>query len=359
MTNNSDNIITTEPEKKKRGRKKLSVISDTNNTPEIIDKPPPKKRGRKPKGGKIVQEVTTNKDNKPTEPNIILHLKCSISDITNTITDTFNYNPNIENVQSYAFNTNNISELQDDDNIIDNNIIDTGTGTGTGTGIGTCSGGNCSGKYNDDEMDNTIDKSCDQKEVDNSATNNINIKTIWNKLHALKLSLHNNLVTDKHSACFWCTYPFDNPPIYLPKFENDKSYHVYGCFCTPECSIGYLMNEKIDTSVKFERYQLANQLYGKIFNYKQNIKPAPSPFYILDKYYGNLNINEYRHFLSSQQLLMVVDKPVTHVFPELYEDNNEFILNQRTIPSNTNLKLTRKSNIVKKNTILDEFTQNK
>lgn len=119
------------------------------------------------------------------------------------------------------------------------------------------------------------------------------------------------------------------------------------------------MNEKIDSSVKFERYQLANQLYGNIFNYKQNIKPAPNPYYLLDKFYGNLSINEYRKILSSQQLLMVVEKPLTHILPELYEDNNEFILNHRTIPSNTNLKLTRKSNNIKKNTVLDEFVQSK
>ena len=56
---------------------------------------------------------------------------------------------------------------------------------------------------------------------------------------------------------------------------------------------------------------------------------------------------------------MVVDKPLTHILPELYEDNNEFILNHRTIPSNTNLKLTRKSNNIKKNTVLDEFVQSK
>ena len=330
--------VVNEPEKKKRGRKKLSVISNASNTGEIIEKPPPKKRGRKPKGGKLVDDVTSSNKNNISEPNVILHLKCSISDITNTITDTFNYNPNIENIESFSFNTNTISELHDATNNNNNN-------------------GSVKPHNNGDNVDvNEItEDNCKQP----SGNNDMDIKSIWTKLNSLKLNLHNNIVTDKHSACFWCTYQFDNPPIYLPKYEYDNSYHVYGCFCSPECSIGFLMNEKIDSSVKFERYQLANQLYGNIFNYKQNIKPAPNPYYLLDKFYGNLSINEYRKILSSQQLLMVVEKPLTHILPELYEDNNEFILNHRTIPSNTNLKLTRKSNNIKKNTVLDEFVQSK
>jgi len=68
---------------KKRGRKKASetivLTENTENTGEV--KNTPKKRGRKPKGGKIIQQNITleNKDNN--EPNIILHLKCSLKDI--------------------------------------------------------------------------------------------------------------------------------------------------------------------------------------------------------------------------------------------------------------------------------------
>ena len=59
------------------------------------------------------------------------------------------------------------------------------------------------------------------------------------------------------------------------------------------------MNEKnIDSSTRFERYHLLNFLYCKIYNYSKNIKPAPSPYYTLDKYYGNLSIQEYRKLLK-------------------------------------------------------------
>jgi hypothetical protein len=45
------------------------------------------------------------------------------------------------------------------------------------------------------------------------------------------------------------------------------------------------MKESIDDSVKFERYHLLNQTYSKIYNYTRNIKPAPNPYYLLDKFY--------------------------------------------------------------------------
>lgn len=60
------------------------------------------------------------------------------------------------------------------------------------------------------------------------------------KIRQLKFKLHNNDVSDKRSNCFWCTYPFDNPPIYIPKKERNGSIEVYGCFCSPECAVAYL-----------------------------------------------------------------------------------------------------------------------
>ena len=59
---------------------------------------------------------------------------------------------------------------------------------------------------------------------------------------------------------------------------------------------------------------------------KKNIKPAPDPYFLLNKYYGNLSIQEYRKLLKTEHLLLVVDKPMTRVLPELFEDNDNFIL---------------------------------
>ena len=89
-------------------------------------------------------------------------------------------------------------------------------------------------------------------------------KKIFEKLKDLQINLHNNNISDKKSACFWCTYEFDNPPIYIPKNEINGNYNVYGCFCSPECATAHLMNENINTSIKFERYYLLNHIYAKI-----------------------------------------------------------------------------------------------
>jgi hypothetical protein len=305
---------------KKRGRKKAteSVVINNNNDNIVEEKNTPKKRGRKPKGGKIIQQNITleNKDNN--EPNVILHLKCSLKDINETEYNSFKYNPNIENIQSFNFDNKKADFLLNNDNNF---------------------------KELNESYENS-DENIDDEDND--------IKIIWKKLNNLKIKLHKNDISDKRSACFWCTYEFNNPPIFIPKNEFKNSYQVYGCFCSPQCGAAYLMNEKIDSSIKFERYQLLNHVYGKIYNYTKNIKPAPNPYYLLDKYYGNLSIKEYRDLFNNEQLLIVVEKPLSNVFPELYEDNSDFILNKKTIPSNSAFKLKRKTNN-KKTSILENL----
>ena len=107
----------------------------------------------------------------------------------------------------------------------------------------------------------------------------------------------------------------------------DGTVHGYGSFCRPECAAAFLMKENVDDSTKFERYHLLNHIYGKVYDYRRNIKPAPNPYYTLDKFYGNLSIQEYRRLLKSDHLLVVIDKPLTRILPELHEDNEEFLTN--------------------------------
>jgi hypothetical protein len=56
---------------------------------------------------------------------------------------------------------------------------------------------------------------------------------------------------------------------------------------------------------------------------------------MLDKYYGNLTIQDYRSLLRNERLFIIVDKPLTRILPELHEDNEDFIINNKIIPSNT------------------------
>ena len=286
------------PVKKKRGRKPKNATKTEN----VKVKGPPKKRGRKPKGGKIVKTLTdVNKNQIMKKTNIILHLKCSSSDLNLNEPDVMKFKPEFLNIQSKNTNI----------------------------------------KFN--ELPNQNDNS--EK------------KDVWDKLTTLKKRLHFNNVSEKRSNCFWCTCAFDNPPIYIPKQERNGLMEVYGCFCSPECAVAYLKREPIDTSTLWERYSLLNNVYSNIFNYEHNIKPAPNPYYLLDKFYGNLSIKEYRKLLNNQQLLLVVDKPLTKVLPELFEENNDMptiysnLLTDKT--NKKNLRLHRKLPKNSKKTILN------
>ena len=148
--------------------------------------------------------------------------------------------------------------------------------------------------------------------------------------------------------CFWCTCEFDNEACHIPKCEVDGTIECYGVFCRAECAAGFLMGEFIDDSSKMERYNLLNEVYGKIFRYVRAIKPAPAPFYLLDKFCGNLSIHEYRKILQSDSIVTVVDKPMTRVFPELHEDNEEFTTNvfRKKPPTNSNNISNGNNNII-------------
>ena len=164
----------------------------------------------------------------------------------------------------------------------------------------------------------------------NNISNNITIeeeepnKTLTQKLKMLKMKLYKN-ETVKKSACFWCTYDFDNVACHIPIQDNNNEISGYGSFCRPECAAAHLMKQNLDDSTKFERYHLLNKCYGKVFNYSKSIKPAPDPFYTLDKFYGNLNIKEYRKLLKSDHMLITLDKPFSKSLPELHEENDNLV----------------------------------
>jgi hypothetical protein len=299
-----------------------NIIFDENQNSLNSNKTFSKKRGRKPKGGKIIQQTTTINAQKDTKPNIILHLKCSLKDLNNECDN---------NIESFNF-----SSSKD----LTYNMLHTNN-SNESTSINKI---NYNANANINETDNDFDP-----------ISKDSVKELYRKIKQLEQNLHINNVDDKKSACFWCTYEFDNPPIYIPKNFIKESYNVYGCFCSPECAVAYLMEENIDSSTKFERYHFINHLYAKIYNYKKNIKPAPNPYYMLDKYYGNLSIQEYRSLFKNERLFLIVDKPLTRILPELHEDNDEFILNNKIIPSNNyQIKKKIQSKSQNKNTILNE-----
>jgi thiamine pyrophosphokinase len=311
------------PDIKKRGRKKIAPISLDN---PIENSPPtdnpvsqtndcisqPKKRGRKARGAKLIVKNDENLLTKVvTASNVILHLKCCLVDlneynneINKMVSDPLTYNPivppdianynEIPTIDGFSKFT---SYHEDEETIRENN---------------------------DKNETSILPIKCCCQENTQLQTKELNLK-----LKKLKISLYkNNIPIDKVSACFWCTYDFDNLPCYIPKHEANDTIISYGSFCRPECAVAYLFKENIDDSTKFERYQLLNNIYGKVYDYTKNIKPAPDPHYLLDKFYGQLSIQEYRKLLKTQHSLLVIEKPMTRILPELHDDNNEDISNQ-------------------------------
>ena len=266
----------------KKGRKKTVVNSDE---PQV-----PKKAGAKARGGTLIVRDDSIKESMQIITNVILNLKCSLKDleVPQTMTDKLYYDPSVPpTIQSY-----------------ENNAIE----------------------YSIYDKKATLDeKTTDKIEYCNNDTDDTNIKEINRKLKELKVAYYKQDVVKK-SACFWCTCEFDNPTCYIPKSVNEDKIVGYGSFCRPECAVSYLFKEELDDALKFERYHLLNSIYGSVYNYKKNIKPAPDPHYLLDKFYGTLSIQEYRKLLGTEHMLLILDKPMTRTMPELHENNDHFIM---------------------------------
>jgi len=302
------------PEKKKRGRKPKPK---PENPEPII----PKKRGRKPKGGKIINAADVNTNNQSyVMENIILHLKCNSNDFethnNNNVEEYEEQNISFQIIEDFKPIEEKKSQyqhiIQETDKL--NQMV----------------------QIDQPQSHVSTPKLSKQQEYASEDSH----KIISEKLIELQKNFYFNDVVNNHSACFWCTYEFEHTSVHIPKYKMNEVYHAYGCFCSPECAVAHLINEQIDPSVKTERYQLINYLYNKIYNYTTGIKPAPNPYYTLDKFMGNLTIQEYRALLRQDKLFVVVEKPMTRVLPEIYEET-ETTSNQMDYLKTSNFKIKR------------------
>lgn len=261
---------------------------------------PKKKRGRKPKGGKIVSKELIINQSTNYKPSIILHLKCGSKTINS---DETIYDPNIHNIKpSNEFDTN-YNNVNDMTNIVFN-----------------------AEEYNK-LTSNNIQTPCEQTTSilsvnSNKSTHNLSVndyKTIINNINN-KFSSTNNII---NSNCFWCSHEFQTPAVHIPKNRINDKYNVYGYFCSIECAAGFLFNDKINMSEKFERYTLLNFLYKEVTN-DVAIIPAPLPFYLLDKFCGNMSIDEYRNIYTTNHNINCINKPnsMNVEYPELYLQMN-------------------------------------
>ena len=327
-----------EEQKKKGKRKKMVKASEI----EIITK-------KKTKGAKIIDCLIPSVAYVPAKiNNVILHLKCTLSEI-----DEYIYKSNWKyNVLSYDPTIPKDIIAYEGGNVCFGDY--TSTSPLPSPPLPTTNNTNI--KTSETTNEQIICKKC-QKNAD--PENNEEQEQLQQKIKQLKIHLYKNEMHEKKADCFWCTCPFDNDPCYILQYGFNNDIYGHGSYCSPECAVAYLFGKQQlwDDSAKTESFQLMNYYYGKPNSYQQSIKPALSPYYFLDKYYGNLTIQEYRRLTKSQHMLLIVEKPVTRILPEIHEDNDNFTLGGGNYNNCGKYKVKKQSEKpagVSRNTILRE-----
>jgi len=150
--------------------------------------------------------------------------------------------------------------------------------------------------------------------------------------------------------CWWCSYNFDTVPCSIPFNYIDNKFEVFGCFCSFNCSLSYLINFNIDK--KDEKISLLYLLYRKIYNRNDNIEPAPKKELLVD-YGGNLTIEEYRNMCSSKLITQdIVLPPIIGIKAQIDTRNiqesikhmkRQSIINTASLDKNTNVILKREA----------------
>lgn len=105
-------------------------------------------------------------------------------------------------------------------------------------------------------------------------------------------------------ACFWCCHRFETRPVVLPVKDQGEYIEVQGNFCTPECSMSYLFDQRMDSYSRWEQLSLLNRIYGV----DEPIKPAP-PRQILKLFGGPMGIEEYRNIVRKRILRVDIHLP--------------------------------------------------
>ncbi len=110
-------------------------------------------------------------------------------------------------------------------------------------------------------------------------------------------------------ACFWCCHTFDNQPCVIPIREEKGIYEVYGNFCCPECALAYILEERDDSHVKWEKISLLHRIYGpSVAPGGGRIYPAPART-TLGMFGGTLSIDAFRKTMREGKVRLDIHLP--------------------------------------------------
>lgn len=120
--------------------------------------------------------------------------------------------------------------------------------------------------------------------------------------------------TDVH--CHWCSHRFEGRPCFLPTKEDFGTYHVYGNFCSPQCSLAFLLNEHLDPHVRWERMALLHRIY-RSGNKSGRLYPSP-PRESLAVFGGPYSIEEFRGLtIAAKERVDVIMPPMVSILGSL------------------------------------------
>jgi len=143
--------------------------------------------------------------------------------------------------------------------------------------------------------------------------------------------------------CWWDCEKFNNLPFPLPELYYKNTYHVYGYFCSIECSFAYNLYYLKDSKIhqrKALAYNLYREMYGINYENMINIKTAP-PREILEYFGGTVSIENYRKMFTKINkeyiIYMPPIKPITVIVEERNivsgdKDNGEKYVLKRSKP---------------------------
>lgn len=313
---------------KKRGRKPKNILQDYSQPSE---QKVPKKRGRKPNGKIISLENSEKKDSITIDDCIITHLPIKMSDliaekeeiIDETVTEIIDDDEEEEEEETLSEMNNNIfikSRRQNNTDVSDmekSELIEYYTNKIK----------ELEQKYKTNIM---IGKKVYETEVKFDYMDESKCKK-WKER------------TDIH--CWWCCHSFDTPPVSIPEKIFDKTYHVFGCFCSFNCAYSYNIN--INDYKIWERLSMLKSLYNKMYKDDKDILPAP-PRKALSMFGGHLSIDEFRNnnlFHKKEYLYLI--PPMVSIIPMIEEnsmnsDNNKTGNKVVPITSMKNLRLSDK-----------------
>jgi hypothetical protein len=279
----------------------------------------PKKRGRKPKPKDPNAVVMTSKKNLNDKKEATIVINKFLDDSKSGET-AFNDNTivhlqiPVEKVDNIINNSNN--SFQAFDNNVSNwySSIDDNNKTG-----------NESLSYNEDvnqKLENLIESRKNDFDISKSKTNEIRRPVDYTMLQFKECNKKKIWPQRTNIYCFNCAHSFDHAPAALPFKYQNGIFHVYGCFCYPECAAAFNFNESICVENSHENYNLLNLMYRKVYNDPNYRVKIASHRTCLKIFGGNLDIDKYRASFNNPYMNHhIIMPPVISIIP-LQEENN-------------------------------------